>query len=327
MSDEMKLSVIVPHYNSARLLEKLLKSIPARNDVQVIIVDDNSTKDVDVLDEIIKNAVHNVEFYTNDTHIQSAGACRNIGLQHARGKWLLFADADDYFLENMYEDISRYFEAEEDIIFFEPTSIYMDTGKTADRHIEYENLLNNYMNTASEESEFKMRIFWYSPCSKLIRKEIVDENHISFSTSLYGNDMFFSVKVGFYAKKILAVKKQIYCITRSKGSLTAIKSENAYYIRLKEMIKGYSFIWSHYETKMCEKMHVTGASCLYEALFVKKLGIRHGIKIVKMFYEAKIPICTKASFDLSYIIQGRKRVQARALRQKENVDYWVQNDI
>ena len=35
-------SVIIPHYNIVPLLERCLKSIPDREDIQIVVVDDNS---------------------------------------------------------------------------------------------------------------------------------------------------------------------------------------------------------------------------------------------------------------------------------------------
>lgn len=43
----------------------------------------------------------NVEIYHNSKK-KGAGTCRNIGLERARGKWLLFADSDDLFLDNFF---------------------------------------------------------------------------------------------------------------------------------------------------------------------------------------------------------------------------------
>ena len=46
------LSIIIPHYNTPDLLEKLIKSIPHINDIQIIVIDDNSISGVEKLSEL-----------------------------------------------------------------------------------------------------------------------------------------------------------------------------------------------------------------------------------------------------------------------------------
>lgn len=35
-------SIIVPHYNNPKLLQRLLDTIPVRSDLEIVVVDDNS---------------------------------------------------------------------------------------------------------------------------------------------------------------------------------------------------------------------------------------------------------------------------------------------
>lgn len=90
----MKYSIIIPHFNDFKSLERLLNSIPSRDDIEIIVIDDKSTDEYD-LDSIKSKCI----FLNNETPIKSAGTCRNIGLKIAKGKWLLFADSDDVFFE------------------------------------------------------------------------------------------------------------------------------------------------------------------------------------------------------------------------------------
>ncbi|MDR1598532.1 MAG: glycosyltransferase [Oscillospiraceae bacterium] len=46
MSTNINFSVVISHYNSFVLLKKLINSIPEREDVQIILVDDNSEQDI-----------------------------------------------------------------------------------------------------------------------------------------------------------------------------------------------------------------------------------------------------------------------------------------
>ena len=52
--DQYRLSIIIPHYNIPDLLEKLMSSIPKRDDIQIIVVDDHSDQNVDQLNFVIR---------------------------------------------------------------------------------------------------------------------------------------------------------------------------------------------------------------------------------------------------------------------------------
>ena len=69
-----------------------------RNDVQIIVVDDGSSSNVVDFTNFPGTDRENVEIiFTKDG--KGAGYARNCGLLQAKGKWLLFADADDSFFQ------------------------------------------------------------------------------------------------------------------------------------------------------------------------------------------------------------------------------------
>ena len=81
-------SFIIPHKNCPDLLNRCLDSIPVRGDIQVIVVDDNSDAD--------KKPIINrgdVELVLLDAmNSKGVGHARNVGIEKAFGKWLLFPD-------------------------------------------------------------------------------------------------------------------------------------------------------------------------------------------------------------------------------------------
>lgn len=238
-----ELSIIIPHYNSPQLLCNLLDSIPNIPDIEVLVVDDNSDHDAEYYMECKeKYGNRNISFYRNDSNKKGAGSARNVGLEHATGKWLLFADADDFFLQGFWNTIVQYVNDESDIIFFTSTSIILGTDHIADRHINYKRLVENYCSGKKHEDELKLRYKYYSPCTKMIKRELVENNNIRFDETLYSNDVMFSVKAGYFAKKIKAVEKDIYCITKSQKSLTADTSMRALKIRSRVFCNYYFFM-------------------------------------------------------------------------------------
>ena len=148
------LSIVIPHYNSVSTLVKLLDSIPKKDDIEIIVVDDNSDRDQESLEKLINDQrFRHVSFYKNISKNKGAGACRNIGLQKLQGEWVLFADADDYLLEDFYTTVKKYFNTDNDVVFFTPTSIVLETGDEADRHIVYKNIIENYIKNKDRRAE------------------------------------------------------------------------------------------------------------------------------------------------------------------------------
>ena len=113
MVNEIKLSIIIPYYQTYDLTVKLLKelSIQVNNEVEVILVDNGDNEErLDIFDFV--KVIH----LENNVGV-SAG--RNAGIKEAKGKYMAFVDSDD-MITNDYVDIllKAIDEHNEDIIYF-----------------------------------------------------------------------------------------------------------------------------------------------------------------------------------------------------------------
>ena len=96
----IKLSIIMPVYNGKDFLIKALDSIPVRDDIEVICIDDCST---DNSLEILKNYTRlNLRIFHNDQNM-GIGYTTNVGINNATGEYFTGMDQDDYFITDIFE--------------------------------------------------------------------------------------------------------------------------------------------------------------------------------------------------------------------------------
>jgi glycosyltransferase involved in cell wall biosynthesis len=103
------LSIVIPSFNRAALLQKALASVGAQDlsDSEVIVVDDGST---DETETIVRSCQFKIHFERQTR--KGPGAARNLGWTLARGDYIAFLDSDDVWfswtLETYRDCISRY---------------------------------------------------------------------------------------------------------------------------------------------------------------------------------------------------------------------------
>jgi len=101
----MKLSVIVPVYNTGKYLEKCLDSLLAQTleDIEIIIVNDGSGDDSQIIIDKYSRQDPRIRSYSK----QNGGLsdARNFGIERAGGEFLAFVDSDDFVDRNMFEEM------------------------------------------------------------------------------------------------------------------------------------------------------------------------------------------------------------------------------
>ncbi len=209
-------TIIIPHYNIPELLVRCLNSIPVREDVQVIVVDDCSPNAEEYPTRYPELTRPYVELYST-TQNGSAGRARNIGLEHAQGKWLVFADADDFFDDDFGALLDKYKDYKEDLIYFRARSVLSDDITQPARRSEWLDVLwKDYEQTHDLDSLCgRSPIVW----SKFFKRALIEQHHIHFDETRYSNDYYFAASAAVFARKVLVEKVILYVATVRSGSL------------------------------------------------------------------------------------------------------------
>lgn len=88
-------SVIIPFYNRESLTLLSIKSVLEQTykDFEIILVNDGSNEPISLITDI-----NNPKITLYHQSNKGPAAARNLGLQHARGKYIAFLDSDDIFM-------------------------------------------------------------------------------------------------------------------------------------------------------------------------------------------------------------------------------------
>ena len=210
-------TIIIPHKNSPKLLQRCLDSIPHRDDSHVIVVDDNSDSDLVDFEKFPGLERNDVDvIFTKEG--KGAGYARNVGLAHTESEKVIFADADDYFNYCLSEILNEYKEDNTDIVFFNRLNVDSEYYTYSSKRDWYGWLFRKYDENPQEgEKSFKYQND--GPVCKIIRKSLIDKYDIRFEETTNQNDVRFSYLSGYYAKSIKVDKRAIYTVTYSPTSI------------------------------------------------------------------------------------------------------------
>ena len=228
-------SIIIPHKNIPQLLQRCIDSIPEREEVEIIIVDDNSDSTIVDFNNFpgLERGNTKVIFAKEG---KGAGYARNIGLKHAKGKWIIFADADDYFEYGFSSYLDKYVSESAEVIYFMPRSTnYYINGKESKRVKTYQQLF--------DYNEKFLRYAYITPWGKFIKRSFIKNNQFKFDETRWGNDAYFMTQVATTAKDILITHDYLYVVEEREGSLTneKVQTEEEIICRLSIDIRAYQY--------------------------------------------------------------------------------------
>lgn len=235
-----KYTIVIPHHNIPNLLQRCLDSIPLRDDIQVVVVDDNSSSDkVDFANFPGEDRKNTTVILTKDG--RGAGYARNIGLNKALGEWVIFADADDVFTEDFAKALMTLENNDADLVYFKVESRDSESGEILNEAFYQNELVEKFL----KGDEMSLKFHHEVPWGKAVKRKMIKENNIRFDELMCGNDSLFAIKCDYYSKKTVAYPIVTYCWMRRKGSLWRNVNDNWYRTRFVSRVHIYQFLYSN----------------------------------------------------------------------------------
>lgn len=247
-NSEKKLSIIIPHKNDLERLERLINSIPKNDNLEIIVVDDHSDKF-----SLIKSSLEkysNVSLYKNETNKKSAGTARNIGIEKAESKWILFADSDDYFLDSFSSEFEHYQNSDLEVIYFRPEL----SGLPAKVDCKFMGWYKELKKNDSKENLLRLKLNTKYVWSKLISLDFINQHNIRFDEVIKHNDTLFSQKIGIYSKKVSVEYTPIYHYDFQVGGITFKNDRDSFLSTVDVQSRNYRLLCNNYSIHTIQKI-------------------------------------------------------------------------
>ncbi len=254
-SKTIKISVIIPTYNSEDYIERTLDTVFTQSvlPMEVVLVDDGS----------IDQTVNTVKNYMN-VHLEAskriqlieqknegAGAARNNGIRHANGNWIMFLDSDDLWEKDKIKVVIETIQKHPQINVVTHNEYEVIGNYFENRHLIYRN--RDY----DETKDLFLQLYrgnMFSTSCMTIQKEIIDKVGKFDETLLSAQDYDLWIRVGLYGK-VIYLEEPLATYVIRRGNITS----NTYRRYLCEM-------------KICKK---------YANEVRKRIGERDAQKIIK----------------------------------------------
>lgn len=195
----MKVSVIIPVYNQEELIIKCLDSIPKRDDIEIIVVNDGST------DKTLESLFSYRKIYPKLNIVSykvnhGVSYARNKGIDKSIGEYVLFIDSDDYIYPDIFNDIVDNDLDFVDIVFYnmvdnQGTEYKVDKYRTMNRVGAFKFVSKKFIGNTryklnvqyGEDSMFHQELMFKNPTFKCTDKLMYHYNfpRVGSLTNLY----------------------------------------------------------------------------------------------------------------------------------------------
>lgn len=245
----MKLSVVVPMYNSEKYIERCINSIIVQDikDTEVILVNDGSTDKTKYIAEKYVEKHKNIKLIDKEKN-EGLSAARNTGIKNATGEYIVFIDSDDEINNGMFKSMYELGKkSNSDLVMCSYLRKYKDFDVEVKANIKEDYVIynrsdieKNIIPTFVENTEYGYYYAW----NKLYKKKFLEEHNILFREKIkFGEDWFLNLEVFDKINIFSYINKPYYNYFDNMGS----QSKNIDKDRIKLYLEGHKT--NHYFIK------------------------------------------------------------------------------
>lgn len=215
-----KISVIMPIYHAEKYLKEAVESVlkqTYKNWELLLIVRKSEDKSAEIAETYAKEQAQ-VRFIEHEEI--GAGRARNIGMREAKGEYIVFIDADDYFPENTI--FSQYVTIAEKI----PSDIFISNyARLWENQILPATSHGKFSSYPRNSEEFRFRGFFSVGTlsyvwGRMYRKSFLDQHNILFTDHSYAEDKLFNIKCYICGAKYTFLNEIGYMYRKNESSIS-----------------------------------------------------------------------------------------------------------
>ncbi|EJB8349319.1 glycosyltransferase family 2 protein [Vibrio cholerae] len=209
----MLISIIIPAYNAESYIGNAIRScLDTEEDVEIIVINDGSS-------DTTKTAV---EAFLGDQRVklinkvnEGVAKARNVALDISSGKYVLFLDADDYFVNGAIDILAKAVrKSEKDLYLFGCNIFY------SDKLIEIKHPIAIDSNDNIIEEYLKDRVV-SAPWGKLFKRKIIEDYKIRFPNLIMMEDGVFLSRFFKNVVSFGVIKNCLYNYRKHGGGISS----------------------------------------------------------------------------------------------------------
>lgn len=219
--EKVKVSIIVPIYNTEKYLKKCMNSLVGQTlkDIEIICIDDGSQDGSHAILEEYAAKDERIVLITQRNLGQ--GVARNKGLDVAKGEYIGFVDSDDWvdvnYFEKMYDCAKR---NDADLTCCSIRRIYpfkQSWRIKIDKEIIIENVDKKY-----DIAKIPKQCY---PVNKIFKRSKLLKHNLRFPEGKFFEDMAFTMRAVFYLQRMVTVPNVVYWYWANMNSTVKKKND------------------------------------------------------------------------------------------------------
>ena len=214
----MKLSIVIPVYNTEPYLEACLASCLKQDvdlsDYELVIVNDGTKDNAMVIAERFAQEYPNITIISQEN--AGLSAARNAGLAVSKGDYVWFVDSDDYIDKKALQLIFNKIEDKSDIICLQAKRSDTDVL----RNVFSDNVSNGHDVLLHDFSDWDRCVPYF-----VFNRQFLDNHGLRFFVGIFHEDDEFTPRALYFAEKVSVVDKPLYYyLVKTENTIT--KSSN-----------------------------------------------------------------------------------------------------